>query len=168
MTARDGRSRSTDGRAASDGRPLPRRLGWVLIVGLLPWTVTLYPGGSGFVFPWGLLSTGPAIQFVPIVDYFFVHAHARGLLSYLLSWGVGTLAYVAAAASAAGATVIDREDRRVTAALLLVAAIAHLQFTLGTDHSGITSIPVGPVALFAVAWWFHADDLVRLVRPHRS
>jgi uncharacterized protein (TIGR04206 family) len=126
--------------------------------------VTLYPEGSGFVFPWGLVSTGPALQLVPVWEYFFVHTRASALPPYLLSWGVGTLVYSMALVSAVGGTAIDREDRRVTAALLLVAAIAHLQFTLGTDHAGVTSLPVGPAALFAVAWWFHAEYLRRLAR----
>jgi uncharacterized protein (TIGR04206 family) len=159
----DDPSQSPDDRTASDWCSLPRRLVWFLVVGLVPWTVTLYPGGSGFVFPWGLLSTEPALQFVSVTKYFFVYTRALTLPPHLLSWGVSTIVYAMAFASAAGATAIDREDRRVTAALLLIAAIAHLRFTLGTDHAGVTSLPVGPVALFALAWWFHSDDLSRLV-----
>ena len=142
-----------------------RRIAVLCLLAALPWTVTIYPGGAGFVFPWGLLSPSPTFGLVPIHEYYFTHTYASRLPPYLLAWGAGTVAYAFAVASAALGATVAREDRRVTAALLLVAAAAHLRFTLGTDYPGITAVPVGPAALVAVAWWFHAGDLRRIVAP---
>jgi len=141
-----------------------RRLAAVAALALLPWTVTLYPDGSGFVFPWGLYSPDPG-GIVLVTDYFFVHTRASALPPHLTAWGVGTLAFALAAGGTALGTVTDHEDRRVTAALLVVAAVAHLRFSLGTDHAGITTLPLGPAALLFVVWWFHADDLRRIAVP---
>ncbi|WP_135820741.1 TIGR04206 family protein [Halostella litorea] len=141
-----------------------RRTAAVLALALFPWTVTLYPGGSGFVFPWGLYSPDPG-GVVLVTDYFLVHTNAAALPPHLTAWGVGTAVYALALTSAALGTAAGREDRRVTAALLVVAAVAHLRFSLGTDHAGVTTLPVGPVALFVVAWWFHAGDLRRIAVP---
>ena len=139
-----------------------RRLAVLCLLSVLPWTVTVYPEGTGLVFPWGLLSPSPAFGVVPIHDYYLTHTYASALPPYLLAWGVSTAAYALAVASAAAGTVVAREDRRVTAALLLVAAVAHLRFTLGTDYAGITSVPLGPAVLVTTAWWFYADDLRRI------
>ncbi|NHN48735.1 TIGR04206 family protein [Halostella sp. JP-L12] len=147
------------------GRGDGRRLASLCLLAFLPWTATIYPGGTGLVFPWGLLSTSPTFGLVPITEYYFTHTYAQGLPPHLLAWGVGTLVYAFAVVSAAIGTTTGREDRRVTAALLLVAAVAHLRFTVGTDHGGITSVPVGPAALLLVAWWFHAGDLRRITAP---
>ena len=149
----------------TDGGDDARRLASLCLLALLPWTVTVYPGGTGFVFPWGLLSPSPTFGLVPIHQYYLTHTHASALPSHLLAWGAGTLAYAFAVASAALGATIAREDRRVTAALLLVAAAAHLRFTLGTDYPGVTTLPVGPAALVAVAWWFHAGDLRGIAAP---
>ena len=141
-----------------------RRTAAVLALALLPWTVTLYPGGSGFVFPWGLYSPDPG-GIVLVTDYFLVYTRASALPPHLTAWGVGTLVFALAFASAAAGTVSGLEDRRVTAALLVVAAVAHLRFSLGTDRAGVTTLPLGPAALLFVAWWFHAGDLRRIAAP---
>ncbi|WP_121821431.1 TIGR04206 family protein [Halostella salina] len=143
---------------------IDRRLAAVLALALLPWTVTIYPGGSGFVFPWALYYPG-AGGAVPITEYYITYTHATTLPPHLTAWGLSALVYGIAAGSALLGAIADREDRRVTGALLLIAALAHLRFSLGTDHAGIITVPVGPVAALVVAWWFHADDLRRLVSP---
>ena len=134
------------------GSPAARRLFALLAVGLAPWTV--FPSGD-FVFAWGLVSTGP-LHVTTLTDYLFVYT--AGLPSRLLAWPVAVVLYLLAVASALFGPV-DREDRRVTGGLLVLAGVSHLRFSLGLTRPGLLVIPTGTVLLWTAAWWFHWSDL---------
>ncbi|WP_227354808.1 TIGR04206 family protein [Haladaptatus salinisoli] len=132
-----------------------RRLA-LLALGLVPWTVLVARGGTTFVFPWGLVEP-TTLHVTTLPDYLFVYT--AGLPDRLLAWPVSVLCYLLALACAFAGRF---EDRRVTAGLLVLAGASHASFALGlvtgVSRSGLV-VPVGPVALWLVAWWFHWPDL---------
>ena len=123
---------------------------------IVPWVAL--PNGAGdmtFVMSWGLVNTNPW--------------HAVGLPEYLgATRGFGTLPwslqvwpisfgfYIGAVASAASGVLIDREDPRLTAGLLVLSAVGSLivwQRLAGHGVSG--TIPLGVLATGIVVWWFY-------------
>ncbi len=103
----------------SDVRENPRlRLAVVLVVGVVPWSVQRFTTGELFVrFVWGGLSFRPAVVAQPLWAY----PPAAPLVS---RWLVAAGCWVGAVVSVA-AGLFDREDRRLTAGLLVVAAVAN-------------------------------------------
>lgn len=155
-------------RPPADAGRATRRLAAVLALAAVPWTVLAYDGGVGFVFAWGLVNPAPP-HVVPLPEYLFrLSGGAAGLPRRLLAWPVSALLYVGAAASAAAGRV-GREDRRVTGGLLALAGVGHLAFAVGTGRPGLAAVPVGPVLLWAVAWWGYRDRLLAwpASRPRR-
>ncbi len=144
----------------------PRRaLAALLALAVVPWTVLASDGGVGFVFAWGLANPAPP-HVVTLPDYLFrLSGGPVGLPERLLAWPVSVLLYLGAVASAAGGRVFGREDRRVTGGLLVLAGLSHLAFALGTARTGLTPIPVGPVLLWAVAWWAYGGELRAIAGP---
>jgi len=147
--------RGTDGNAAN-ARP-GRELLLVLALGLVPWTVVVYTGGVDLLFPWGLVNTDPW-QLTDLPSYLTVYtAGFQSLPARLQAWPVATGVHALAVGSAL-LTAADRchldgvEDRRLTAGLLVLAALVHLQVTLGLDRVGERSLPVGALLAFGVAW----------------
>lgn len=136
---------------------MSRRLGALLAVGAVPWLVVPYPGAFDLVFAWGLFA-GRTGAFVSVLDYLFVHTPGPASLpGHLLAWPLATLLYLLALASAA-LSVVGREDRRVTAVLLVLAGVMGLRLWWGLP-SGSPTVPLGAALLFAFVWWFHAGDL---------
>jgi uncharacterized protein (TIGR04206 family) len=121
----------------------------------VPWTVVVYPGGVDFVFAWGLVNTNP-LHLVPLSTYLLVYVDPAGLPPRLLAWPVATGLVGLAAASAALAAV-GREDRRVTAGLLVLGALVHARLTLGFLRLGETVVPLGTGLLLGGAWWALGD-----------
>lgn len=116
---------------------------------VLPWSVVVSSSDVSLVFAWGLVNPDPfAVTTLP--DYLFVHT--RGLPSRLLAWPTSVFLYAGALASALGGRVLGREDRRVTAALLVLAGGEHLWFALGTSHSDVIVIPIATALLWTGAW----------------
>jgi uncharacterized protein (TIGR04206 family) len=135
-----------------------RRLGALLAVGVVPWLVTLRPGTFDLVFAWGLFSARTG-AFVGLHDYLFVHTFGPASLpTHLLTWPLGTLLYLFALASAS-LSFVDREDRRVTALLLVLAAATSLRMWWGLPSGGPSTVPLGAALLLSIVWWFHAGDL---------
>lgn len=134
----------------------PGRLLALAALAAVPWTVV--PGNSlALVFPWGLASLDPLA-----VTWLHEYLGAVGTLPRSLQgWPVSGFAYALALASAMMGTW-DREDRRVTGGLLVLAGASHLLVTVWLVRGGRVGIPVGTVFLWAVAWWFHAGDLREL------
>jgi uncharacterized protein (TIGR04206 family) len=129
-----------------------RRLGALLLVGLLPWSVVLTPGALTVVFAFGLVTPDP-LHVTDLYSYLFVHT--RGLPQFLLAWPVGVLLYLGALASAVSGAVVDREDHRLTAGLLVLAGLTQVTLAIGMGRRlGTAAVPVGALGLWAVAWWF--------------
>lgn len=134
-----------------------RRLGALLAVGIAPWLVTLRPGAFDLVFAWGLFGARTG-AFVSLPDYLFVHTLGPASLpTHLLAWPLGTLLYLLALASVS-LSLVGREDRRVTAVLLVLAAATSLRMWWGLP-SGSPTVPLGAALLLVAVWWFHADEL---------
>lgn len=139
-------------------RPRPTLVA-LLALAVVPWTVLSYDGGVSLVFAWGLANPSPP-GVVLLSDYLLrLSGGPVGLPERLLAWPVATLLYLGAATSAVGGRLLDREDRRVTGGLLVFAGLSHLGFSVGMARTGVTPIPVGPVLLWAVAWWAYRGDL---------
>ncbi len=129
-----------------------RRLVFLSLV-VLPWTILVAPGGTTLVFPWGLANPA-TLHVTTLPEYLFIRT--AGLPSQLLAWPLSVIFYLLALVSAFSGRF---EDRRVTGGLLVVAGVTNLNFALGFVGRAGSVVPLGSVALFAVAWWFHWPDL---------
>jgi len=128
-----------------------RRLAAILALAVVPWTVAV-AGNVTFVFPFALVdpNTGTVTT---ITDYYFVYTSA--LPPFLRAWGIGICLYLGAVASAVGGAVFDREDRRITAGLLVLAGLTQVSLAHGFSRQpGRFAIPLGTVLCLAVVWWF--------------
>ena len=146
---------------------MSRRLLAVSAVAACPWLVLVYPGSADLVFAWGLVSEDVRpdrlVHVLTLDAYLFEHTPGpRSLPEHLLAWPVGAGCYALAVASAA-AGLVDREDPRLTAGLLLVGAVSATRLWIGLDGlaavagaPGATpSIPVGPLVTVLVVWWVY-------------
>jgi uncharacterized protein (TIGR04206 family) len=134
-----------------DGRiPLTRRTVAILLAGLVPWVAVPFEAGLSLVFSFGLVNP-PSLYVETVVAYVFVDT-AR-LPPSLLAWPTATLLYCLALASASLARV-DREDRRVTAALLALAGLDVLYFAVAFSarRMGVVALPLGTALLWLAAW----------------
>lgn len=166
------RSARESGPSAVDGR-LDRRLGWVLVTGLLAVPMAVIPdaGDLTVVSLWGFLNTAapaPAFGGYPVWSFFLDQSRGFGSLpASIRVWPVAIGFHLLAAASATAGLLLDREDRRVTGGLLVLAAAATLwvsagvatRFGVGSTAGWFTVIPVGALATLAVAAWAYGRDL---------
>ncbi len=122
------------------------------LVGLLaiPWSVQVFSGRDAtFLFAWGLVNTNPPMV-TTLPEFLFLYT--MGLPEYILAWPLSVGSYAAALASAGVGWKTGREDPRVTAGLLLVAAVAQAQLAWGFSIQPTrVAWPVGSAALVAVA-----------------
>ncbi|WP_458206413.1 TIGR04206 family protein [Haladaptatus sp. NG-SE-30] len=125
----------------------------LLALGIVPWTILVAPGGTTLVFPWGLVEP-TTLHVTTLPEYLFVLT--AGLPGRLLAWPVSVLLYLLALVSSFSGRF---EDRRVTGALLVLAGVTHANFALGFVRRAGLVVPLGTVALWATAWWFHWPDL---------
>ena len=132
-----------------------RRLGAILALLAVPWSVQTFAGGRPptFVFPWGLANVDPVgVTFL----WDFLLRYTRGLPPFITAWPLSVACYLLALTSAA-AGCRGREDRRVTAGLLVAAGVAQLTLARGFSvQPGRVAWPLGTVACWAVAWWYYA------------
>ena len=135
-----------------------RRLALIALLAV-PWTVLVAPGGTTFVYPWGLVNP-TTFHVTTLPDYLFVYT--TGLPERLLAWPVSVVLYLAALASAFAGRF---EDRRVTGGLLAIAGLSQAIFALGFPRRSGTVIPLGAVLLWTAAWWFHWPDLRSTFEP---
>ncbi|QZP36779.1 TIGR04206 family protein [Halobaculum magnesiiphilum] len=132
-------------------RATPRRvLAAVLLCGLVPWSVQLFSASTiPFLrFVWGGLSFTPVIYARTLPEYLALSGSPL-----LVPWVVAAACWLLAVASASLA-LVDREDPRVTAGLLVLAGAVNASVALrfGIQPSR-TGYPVGTLALWAVAAW---------------
>lgn len=129
-----------------------RRFVAVLAAGVLPWSVVVAGSELTLVFSFGLVDPAPA-HLTDVVSYTFLHT--RGLPEFLFAWPAGVLLYAVALASAVSGAVFGREDRRVTAALLVLVGLTQVTFAWGfTRRAGTVAFPLGTVTCWTVVWWF--------------
>jgi uncharacterized protein (TIGR04206 family) len=140
-----------------------RRLLLVVLLGVTPWTVL---SANGFLtvysaFGWVDVSTLGA---APVTTYLF---HAAVLPRDVTAYALGAVTYGLAVLSASLA-LLDREDPRVTAAMLVLAGAGNAWFALGlSGRPGYVGIPLGSLALWAVVWWQYRTPLERLLLGQR-
>lgn len=132
--------------SSSSGAELLGVLGALLV---LPWSAVVSSGDLSLVLAWGLVHLDP-VAVTNLYDYLFVHT--RGLPPRLLAWPASVFLYAGALASAVIGRLSGHEDRRVTAALLLLAGVEHLWFALGTSRGGTVAVPIGTALLWIGAW----------------
>jgi uncharacterized protein (TIGR04206 family) len=119
---------------------------------LVPWSLVDAGGVLTFVFPFGLLNFDP-LYVSDVVS--FATVNTEYLPRYLLSWPIGVGLYALAILSLLSGLVFDREDRRVTAGLVVLAGLTQLSMVYGFVRSpGATAMPLGAVLCWAVVWWF--------------
>ena len=136
-----------------------RRLLIAALALVVPWTVIIVGGDVELVFAWGLLDSG-SLHAVSITAYLF--EHTSGLPEYLLAWPTSVVLYALGVASIAGGVALDREDRRVTAGLLVLAGLAYLRFATGIGaRGGRVAVPVATALLWSLAWWNRPPALFR-------
>lgn len=129
----------------------------VLTLFVLPWSVLAIgdqPGiGVELVFVWGLLDL-PSRHWFTLPEYVF--AFTGRLPARLLAWPIGSLTYLGALVSALSGSLLDREDPRVTAGLLVLSGLNCLWFTGGIaqrNTATILAVPLGTLLMWFVAWW---------------
>jgi len=134
-----------------------QRLVLVVLVGVLPWTLVETSGVTTLYFPFGFLDIARPEHVVTIYDYLFIHT--QGLPQYAYAWPLGVLIYLFALASAA-LGLLDREDRRMTAGLLVLVALTQLQFALGwSSRPTYFAVPIATITTLTLVWWVYWPDL---------
>ena len=129
-----------------------RRLLAILALFVVPWTFVDTGGQPTLVFPFGFVTFGPLVV-EDVVSY--VTVDTFGLPQFLLAWPVGVGVYLLAVASALSGVFLGREDRRVTALLLVLVALTQVRMSLGfAQRFGTVAVPIGVVLILAVVWWY--------------
>ena len=152
------------------------RFGWLLAVALLAVPMAVIPGERLTVVSlWGFLNTsggGLGAGSYPVWAYFLEQPRPFGALpASIRAWPLAIGFYLLAAASATAGVALGREDRRVTGALLVLAATASLwvsvgvatRFGVGTTSGWLAVIPVGAIATLAVVAAVYRRDLREIV-----
>jgi len=153
-------------------RPTSQRLLALFVVGAVPWTVIRWTNPDGTVgydayFSYGLGTVlGPLGRHFTFLPTYLDHAVISAY--WQQAWPTGAFLFACALASAA-LSVVDREDRRVTAGLLIMAGAAELLHVVGLSRYNprLLVLPIGTALLWGVALSTYRDALRRLlfVRP---
>jgi uncharacterized protein (TIGR04206 family) len=102
------------------------------------------------VFAWGLHTPGGG-SLTTVYHYLFLYT--AGLPEYILAWPAAVGLYLVAVASALAGDALNREDRRLTAGVLVLAGLAILELARGFSYQpGRFAVPVGTLFLWGVAW----------------
>ncbi len=137
------------------------RIAAVVGAGLVPWSLVLAGGELTLVFSFGLVDPAP-LYVTDLLTYTFVYT--GGLPEFLVAWPVGVSLYAVALGSAVSGQVAGREDRRVTALLLVVVGLTQVSFAWGFSRRLDTlALPVGALVCWAVVWWFDRETMRRLL-----
>jgi len=137
----------------------------VVAICAFPWVVISNSSGDlTFVMSWGLLNTNPWHTLF-LTEYLTATQGFDRLPWSLQVWPIALGFYGGAVISAAGGVVIEREDPRITAGLLVLSAVGSLFVWQGLVARGVSgAVPVGVVATGIVVWWFYWPA-VREPRP---
>lgn len=140
----------------------------VVAICVFPWVAV--PNGSGdltFIMSWGLVNTNPwhAMSFL---GYLGATQGFETLPWSLQVWPISLGLYCGAVVSAASGVVVDREDPRLTAGLLVLSAVGSVIVWQGLIGRGVSgAIPVGAVAIGVVVWWFYLPAVRGVGTGHR-
>ncbi|GGN22557.1 hypothetical protein [Halarchaeum nitratireducens] len=137
------------------------------VVGALPWTIIRWTGSAGvqygafFAYGLGPLSGPLGERFMLLPRYLAV---AVVDTYWRQAWPTGAFLFACALGSAALA-LVGREDRRVTAGLLVMSGGAELLYAVGLagSRSDLLVLPVAPLLCWGVALLCYRDGLRRLV-----
>jgi len=134
----------------------PAALVAVCGLAVVPWVGITNAGGDlTFVMSWGLVNTSPW-HTLWLNQYLGVTQGFETLPWSLQVWPIAFGFYGGAVISAAGGVVVDREDPRITAGLLVLSAVGSLLVWQGLVVRGVSgAVPVGAVATGIVVWWFY-------------
>jgi len=134
----------------------PAALVAVCGLALVPWVGIHNIGGDlTFVMSWGLVNTNPW-HTLWLPGYLGTTQGFDMLPWSLQVWPIALGFYGGAVISAAGGVVVDREDPRITAGLLVLSAVGSLFVWQGLVARGVSgAIPAGAVATAIVVWWFY-------------
>ena len=137
-------------------RSTPTMLAILVGLAFVPWVGIRNLGGDlTFVMPWGLVNTSPW-QTLWLGAYLEATQGFERLPWSLQIWPIGLGFYGGAVMSAASGVVVDREDPRITAGLLVLSAVGSLFVWQGLVARGVSgAVPVGIVATGIVVWWFY-------------
>jgi uncharacterized protein (TIGR04206 family) len=142
-----------------------RRLAAILALGVVPWSIVLAGSELTLVFSFGLVDPQPFF-FTDL--YTYVTVFTEGLPQFLRAWPIGTGIYALAVVSALSGVLFDREDRRVTALLLVLVGLTQLSFAWGFTRRALTvAFPVGTVLSWTIVWWFDWETLRSLAPASR-
>jgi uncharacterized protein (TIGR04206 family) len=142
----------------SDQPPSRTRFLAILAIGLLPWSLVVAGSELTLVFAVALVDPQP-LYVTDVVTY--VTVYTRGLPPFLQAWPVGAGIYALALGSALSGVLFDREDRRVTALLLVLVALTQASFAWGfSRRMGQVAFPLVTVCSLTVVWWFDWETLV--------
>ena len=142
-----------------------RRLAAIVALGFVPWTLVFAGNELTLVFSFALVDPQPLY----VTDlYTYLTLYTEGLPRFLQSWPIGTGIYLLALASALSGVLFDREDRRVTALLLVLIGLTQLSFAWGfTRRSLSVALPVGTVLAWTIVWWFDWETIRTLAPASR-
>jgi uncharacterized protein (TIGR04206 family) len=127
-----------------------RRLGAYLLLGILPWGVVLVGDAATLVFSFGLVDP---VHLTVTDPYSYLFAYTRGLPGYLFAWPLGVGLYLLALGTVVVGELWNREDRRVSAGLLVLVALTQATFAWGlTTRPGYLVVPMASVGALLVVW----------------
>jgi len=128
-----------------------RRVGVVVLAGLLPWVVVAWPGGWYPIFSAGFLRV-ETLAFTSLPTYV---ARVGAFPSHLQAWPIAVLLWAGAVVTAA----VDWVDSAVTVGLLALAGASVLSLSLSlSGQRGITAVPLGTLWLWAAAAVCYTDQ----------
>ena len=134
----------------------PAALVAVCGLAVVPWVGIQNSGGDlTFMMSWGLVNTNPW-HTLWLVDYLGATQGFDTLPWSLQVWPIALGLYAGAVVSAASGVVVDREDPRITAGLLVLSAVGSLFVWQGLVSRGVSgAVPVGAIVTVIVVWWFY-------------
>ncbi|MHB9286568.1 TIGR04206 family protein [Halobacteriales archaeon Cl-PHB] len=142
---------------------MARRILAILALAVVPWTVVANPEATTLVFPFGLFNPATG-NFTNVFSFTFTYT--RGIPPYLAAWPFGVTLYLLALGNVALGHLFDREDRRVTAGLLVLVGLTQLSVAWGfLLRPSYTAIPLGSLACWLVAWWVEWPAIRGTVLP---
>lgn len=123
---------------------------------IVPWVGIRNAGGDlTFVMSWGLLNTNPW-HTLWLTEY-ATQTQGFAVVPWSLQlWPFALGLYLCAIVSAISGVVVDREDPRITAGLLVLSAVGSLFVWQELVASGFdAAVPAGAIATAVVVWWFY-------------